>query len=288
MSIAAQLTPAHQGVGYMTLATGWWMGLPVYWTWLGPTDAVLNVAYLVPTALAFLAVVLTVRGGWPAYGALWRTPRRLGGLAVTAVLIAGNWLLYVLAVEVEQIIQIGLGFLINPLFAILLGRFVLNEPLTRNQAIAAAIVVAAILVQVFASGEPPWIALGIGLSVAVYGLIRKQMPVEPAVGITLEVTLMLPFALAALWWLDAGLPPHPGLWLCGMATVVPLLWFVAAAHRLRYATVGVAQFFAPTGNVLVAVLAFGEPFHEHDAVTFGLIALAVCLYIADAVRARPT
>ena len=42
-------------------------------------------------------------------------------------------------------------------------------------------------------------------------------------------------------------------------TALPLLWFTAAARLLPLATLGFLQYVAPTGQFLLAVLAYGEP-----------------------------
>ena len=70
----------------------------------------------------------------------------------------------------------------------------------------------------------------------------------------------------------------------GCKRLVPLLFFVGATKRLRLATVGLLQYIAPTGQLLLAVIALGEPFGEGRAIAFGLIWLAVIIYSIDSIR----
>jgi chloramphenicol-sensitive protein RarD len=114
----------------------------------------------------------------------------------------------------------------------------------------------------------------------------------PVAGLAMETGLMLPLALAYLAWRGySGAPAFGGstglaalLVLGGVVTALPLVWFAAAAQRLRYVTLGFFQYLAPTGHFLLAVLVYGETLTPLHAVTFTGIWLAILLYVADAWR----
>jgi chloramphenicol-sensitive protein RarD len=77
------------------------------------------------------------------------------------------------------------------------------------------------------------------------------------------------------------------LWLLlgtGVASTLPLLFFTAAARRLRYSTLGILQFVAPTLQFLLAVFAYGEPFTRSHAVAFAAIWTAATLYLISSLR----
>ncbi|MGO7251664.1 EamA family transporter RarD, partial [Rhizobium brockwellii] len=59
--------------------------------------------------------------------------------------------------------------------------------------------------------------------------------------------------------------------LAGAVTAAPLLMFAAAARRMRYTTLGLLQYIAPTLQFAQAVLLFGEPLKPVHIVTFVLI-----------------
>ena len=76
-------------------------------------------------------------------------------------------------------------------------------------------------------------------------------------------------------------------WLLGMAGIVsttPLLLFTAAARRLRYSTLGMLQFVAPTLQFLLAVVLYDEAFTTVHAIAFGAIWTALLLYTTSLVR----
>jgi chloramphenicol-sensitive protein RarD len=254
-----------------------------------PVDVV---AHRVLWSIPVLVVLLIGTKRLPALKEALRQPRTLRLLAVTALLIAANWLLYIYAIVNGQILAGSLGYYLNPLANVVLGRVVLKERLTRLQ--WAAVVLAAVGISALAINalDQLWISLGLCVSFASYGLLRKIVAADSAVGLTIETSLLLPFALAWLGWgLAAGEPSfgantHDSLFLlaAGIVSTVPLLLFTAAARALPYSTLGMLQFLAPTLQFLLAVGVYGEAFTATHAVAFGAIWTALALYVSVLVR----
>ena len=78
------------------------------------------------------------------------------------------------------------------------------------------------------------------------------------------------------------------LWgrLIGLAFLLPLIWFAAAAVRLKLTTLGLLQYVAPTCLLGLSVLAYGERVEPHRALMLALIWVALALYTIDALRLR--
>ena len=57
----------------------------------------------------------------------------------------------------------------------------------------------------------------------------------------------------------------------GVITSLPLLWFVNAAKRLRYTTMGVFQYLSPSLNLVLGIFLYSEPFTQAHIITFSLI-----------------
>ena len=147
------------------------------------------------------------------------------------------------------------------------------------QGVAIALAAAGVLAMA-AGGGALWISLTLAVSFGTYGLIRKTVAIDALGGLTIETLILAPFALGALLWRGAGRERRRGagargidllLVFAGVVTAVPLLLFAAAARRLRYATVGLLQYIAPSLMFLEAVLVFGEPLAPMHVVTFALI-----------------
>lgn len=217
--------------------------------------------------------------------------RRHGFLLLSAFIIAGNWSLYLWAVQKGRMLDASLGYFINPLVNVTLGALVLRETLRPLQLAAVALAGIGVVAAVVAAGTLPWIALALAVTFAVYGLIRKLVPIDPILGLGAETFALLPIALAYL-----GLAPTPPgqdtgqlllLMLTGVTTALPLMWFAAAASRLKLSTLGLLQYLSPTGLLLLSVLVYGESLPPSRALVFGLIWAGLALYALDAARPRP-
>lgn len=215
---------------------------------------------------------------------------RHGLLVVSAGLIGVNWLLYLQAVNGGHLLDASLGYYINPLVSVALGAAVLGERLRPLQLGAVAIAAAGVALAVAWAGALPVVAFELAVSFALYGLVRKVVGIDPAVGFLAETLILTPAAL--VWVLlapEPALPSDPGnfilLALTGVTTALPLIWFAAAAERLRLATLGLLQYLAPTCLLGLSVFAYGERVAPHAIAMFGLIWLALALYAFDLLRA---
>ena len=193
--------------------------------------------------------------------------RTLSLLGLAAALIAVNWGLYIWSVNSGQVVEAALGYYINPIFSVLLGVIVLGERLAVAQWVALGFAAAAVLILTVDYGRPPWIALTLAASFATYGLLKNRINSGAVATLTVESALLTPLALGYLIFLQitGGLTfAHLGaghsllLMSAGLVTVVPLLFFSAAAVRLPLSTLGLLQYLTPTAQFLLGVFYFGE------------------------------
>lgn len=284
------------GLGFGIGAYLVWGLLPAFMKLLVAVPPVEILAHRIAWSVLLLGGVVTAVGGWPRVTAVLRTPRLVGVLALTALLIAGNWLLYIWAVNSAHVIETSLGYFINPLLNVALGVVVLGERLGRAQLVSVVLAAAGVLYLGLAQGGVPWIALGLAISFSLYGLVRKMAPVDPLTGLFAETLLLAPAALALLLTLGAqgrgsfGHDTTLSLLLVASAalTAVPLLMFGGAGKRLRYATIGLLQYIAPTIQFLLAVLLFREPLRDAHLIAFPLIWAGLAIFAIDALRAERT
>src|SRR2546421_2771851 len=260
----AHLRAAHlhsrRGFLFGLAAYGFWGFLPIYFKALAGVSAVDIVAHRVLWSLPFLALLTTLARGWDKVRLAFAQPKTLGILALTALLIGTNWLLYVYAVTSGHILASSFGYYLNPLANVLLGRFVLKERLSRLQWTAVAIAAAGISVLAAGALGQLWISLSLCVSFALYGLLRKVVPADALTGLAVETALLFPFAAAWLAWRTAAGAASFGstgsetglLVLAGIVSTTPLVLFTAAARKLPYSTLGMLQFIAPTLQFLIA------------------------------------
>jgi chloramphenicol-sensitive protein RarD len=253
------------------------------------------VAHRVLWSLPFLALLIVLSRGWPKVREAVAQARTIRILIVTALLIGGNWLLYVYAVNSGHLLAASFGYYLNPLANVLLGRFVLHERLNRLQWAAVAIAGAGISILAAGALGQLWISLTLCATFATYGLLRKIVPADALTGLGIETAIL--FSLALLWvtWRHSIGVPVMGtsttltllLLVAGIVSTTPLLLFTAASKRLQYSTLGMLQFIAPTLQFLIAVI-YGERVTIVHAIAFPAIWLALGLYVAALIKAaRP-
>ena len=280
--------PTRLGFACGIAAYSAWGVLPIYFKQLGAVDPVAIVAQRICWSLVALLAMVAAARAWAGVRAALADRRTMLLLLASALLIGINWLLFVWAINSGHILASSLGYYLNPLANILLGRLLLRERLSRLQWAAVAIAAAGIAVLAAGALGQLWISLLLCGTFALYGFVRKVVAADALTGLAVETALLFPPALA---WLVAshapGAPPIGPtpqlsllLALLGLVSTVPLLLFTAAARLLPLSTMGMLQFIAPTLQFVVAVFLYGEAFTRPNAIAFGAIWAAVALYVA--------
>ena len=285
-------TASRQGILFGIAAYGLWGLIPLYFKAVAHVAPAEVLAHRALWSFVVLAVLVRLVGRW---GETWRAlrQRRLAlMLGVSSLFIAANWLLFIYAVVSRQVLEASLGYFINPLVNVLLGVAFLRERLRPYQCLSIALAAVGVLVLTGLVGQMPWLALSLAMTFGLYGLMRKLMPVDGLVSLTVETLAMLPFAVGYVIYLGAvgksecTSPTTFGLlMLSGVVTTVPLLFFGAAARRLRLSTMGILQYLTPTLQFSLAVVAFREPFSSAQLVSFACIWVAILVYTVDALHA---
>lgn len=269
-----------------------WAILPIYWKSLKSVPALEILAHRIVWSLVVVVVYILVRGRWGDVRRVFKFPAAFVFIA-SAVLIGGNWLLYVWAVNTEHIVETSLGFFINPLANVLMGVIFLKEKLRRVQIVSFVLALVGVIVLGISYGRPPWIALGLAMLFGTYGLLRKISPAGSSTGLFYDMSILTPFFLGYIigmatigggHFATGDLPRTLLLLGAGIVTAVPLLLFAYGARRIDYSTLGFVQYIAPTGQLLVGVLLYDEPFGTAHAVAFGLIWLALAIFTVSNLR----
>lgn len=268
----------------------WWGLVPLYFKAVTALGAAELLAHRIVWSVLFLALVLGATGRWGDFARCFRDPKVLRALALSTVLIAVNWFVYIFSVTTNRLVQASLGYFILPLVSVMLGLVVFKERLRLLQWIALALAALGVVTLTLAKGEWPWIALILAFSFAFYGLVRKTAPVDGLIGLSVEVALLLPPSAGYLLYLTwtgegtfgtAGLGLDALVVLSGVVTAVPLLFFGQAARRLPLSTLGFLQYLSPTLALILAVALFGEDFGRSDGVSFGCIWAALAVFSVD-------
>lgn len=281
------------GLLYGVLAYGLWAIVPVFWKLLVTIDPVEIIAHRVAWGFVAFLLIAVIAGKRAAFGTALRDRRVVVAMAASTTLLVINFTVFVLAVNTGRLLDASLGYFINPLVSVALGTIVLRERLRRLQWLAVGLAATGVAIATFAHGSFPWIAVVLATTFGAYGLVRKVAKVESLVGSTIETAFATPVAVAYLIVLasrgEGGLGHAPVsiellLVAAGFVTAVPLVLFTSAARRLPLSTVGFLQYIGPSGQFLLAVLAFGEPLSHIRLVAFCWIWAALAVFSLDTWR----
>ncbi|MFP7673430.1 EamA family transporter RarD [Marivita sp. S0852] len=286
------MTETQKGVVALVAACVIWGLSPLFYKALSDVAPLEVLAHRTMWSLLFFAGVLAVQG---RLRVLWRaffSGGSLGVIALAAVMISTNWFFFIWSIQVGRATEASMGYYIFPLVAVLIGRVILGEHLSRAQWSAVALAGFAVLTLTIGLQIVPWISLVLATTFGLYGLLKKRLELGPVVSVTAEVLFLSPIAVGWLIYLHTGaggvfgddLVQTAMLIASGPVTAMPLILFSYGARRLALATVGVVQYINPTLQFLCAVVIFGEPFGPVHLSAFALIWTALAIYSTSALR----
>ncbi|QYJ03814.1 EamA family transporter RarD [Nocardioides panacisoli] len=289
------MTSTRSGYLYGVAAYGLWGAFPLYFPLLQPGGAGEILAHrILWSAVTLVLLVVALRRG-RRLADLARDRRTALFLLAAAVVISLNWGGFIFGVTSGRVVEVSLGYFINPLVSMLLGVLVLGERMRPAQWVAIGIGALACGVLTWDYGRLPWVALLLAFSFGTYGLCKKKANAGAIESLTFETVLVAPVAVAWVAWLWLTGNGHfttegPGhavlLMTAGLVTAVPLLCFGAAATRIPLSAIGLLQYIAPISHFLLGITVFDEVMPAGRWAGFCLVWLALAVFTTDALRAR--
>lgn len=268
-----------------------WGLFPLYWPLLKPAGALEILAHRMVWSLVVMGLIAAVVKQWSLIRAM--SARTWLIVVGAASVIALNWGVYIYAVNNGAVVEAALGYFINPLLSVLLGVLIFGERLRRLQIVSVVLGFTAVLVIAIAGGHAPWLSLTLAGSFAVYGLLKKIVPLPAPASLTAEgLVLFLPAAGFLIWlqsdgsgtFTDHGTAHVLLLIGSGLVTVVPLLAFGAAARLLPLSTLGLLQYLTPVVQFILGVWWGGEHMSGPRWIGFVLIWGALVIFSVDSLR----
>ncbi len=279
---------AGAAVGGFTL----WGLSPLFWKLFAAFGAVEVLTHRILWSLLFLGAIVQRGEGFAHVWEKIKAPHVFRMLALSALLILINWLLFIWATTHGRVLDASLGYFMNPLVNVAIGGLLLGERLNRIQTVAVVLAGIGVINLSLDLTTLPWIPVTLAVSFAFYGYIRKTVNIESVEGLFVETLIIAPFALGYFIWLVVQGESHflSAGWLitflfvfCGPFTSIPLMMYNYAARRVRLTTIGIAQYIAPSMHFIIAV-SYGETITLRHIITFALIWTALILYTGNAIR----
>ena len=284
------------GLGFALAAFGFW-GLvqPYFFGAFQEADALVIMAHRTAWSCVFIWLWLAYRGRIGLTLTLFGNPRMVGLLFCTGLLIAGNWATYIYAVQASLLLEASVGYFMTPLMTAAFGLIFLGERPRRLQFWALAFASVGVLIYTVEVGRLPLIALVLSITFSAYGGVRKLYHVPAERGMAVETTLILPIAVGLILIFGWAGGPYgiaqsrreAGLMiLAGLVTLLPLVWYNAAAARMPLLSLGLLQFIVPIGLFVLSLLPpLNETLDPAKARLMVLIWIGLVFYVVDLVRA---
>ncbi|WP_096027218.1 EamA family transporter RarD [Campylobacter lanienae] len=270
-----------------------WGVFPVFFKFIQGISATEVLAHRIIWSSVILFIVLIVTKKLTSLKRIAKIKKVILTLAITGILIASNWGIFIYAINQNEILATSLGYFINPLFSILLGAIILKEELSPALKLSIFIVFIAIGIQIYALGKMPFISIMLPLSFALYGLLRKRLGVRTFEGLFIETMILSPFALIYLIYLSLVSSSEFGLnfngimlFLSGFITILPLLTFNASTKYLKLSTIGFLQYISPTLSMLIAVFVYNEILDLYKIISFVLIWISLAIAAISNLRRK--
>ena len=272
-----------------------WGGSPLYWNAIKHVPPAEALSWRVIWAIAILLGVLAVRSQWSVLFRVLTTPRTLLISVLAGGLLGVNWAIFIWAVTTGHIVEVSLGYYINPLMSVALGVMILRERLSMGARFSVGIASLGVIVMTVAGDEWPWIALSLASSFAFYGLLKKQPEAAPPLeGLLVEATTVaIPLSVYLVFLVlegESAVVTSKDHWVLvpfsGLITVAPLLLFGIAARSVPLSTLGMLQYLAPTLQLLAGIYLFQEVATPAEIFGFASVWLALIIYAVDGLRGR--
>lgn len=288
-----------QGIFFGLAAYVLWGILPVYWKALelvSPFE-ILSSRFMWSCVFVFLLIIFQKK--WPLFTKevkqVFSNVKTGAAMAAAGITISFNWGTFIWAVNNGHIVETSMGYYINPLVSILFAVVFLRERLDKMQLAAITCAFIGVASMVYSFGKIPWVSLTLAFTFALYGLLKKILPVSALTSIMLETLLITPLALVyeySLWQQGVSFYASGNLQVilmltgAGVVTAIPLLLFTAGARLLPLKIIGFLQYISPTLTLLIGVFVYNEAFTASHLLAFGWIWAALLLFIVSQLRSN--
>lgn len=288
-----------QGIFFGLAAYVLWGILPVYWKALelvSPFE-ILSSRFMWSCVFVFLLIIFQKK--WPLFAKevkqVFSNVKTGAAMVAAGITISFNWSTFIWAVNNGHIVETSMGYYINPLVSILFAVVFLRERLDKMQLAAITCAFIGVASMVYSFGKIPWVSLTLAFTFALYGLLKKILPVSALTSIMLETLLITPLALVyeySLWqqgvsfYASGNLQVIMMLTGAGVVTAIPLLLFTAGARLLPLKIIGFLQYISPTLTLLIGVFVYNEAFTASHLLAFGWIWAALLLFIVSQLRSN--
>ena len=280
-----------KGSLFVTGASLWWGVIGVFYfnfvSFASPLELVFHRTLW--TAL-LLVISTTFYCKWPEFNSLVRKPKNLIIFFITGLLVSVNWLTWLYAISVNNLLDASLGYYIFPIISVFLGIVFLKEKYNKNKIISVILVLVALLYLLLQVNKIPWIGITVALTFSLYGLIRKKIKSSSDIGLLIETLMMTPITILLFLYLVKNSlnifsinEPILSFYLfwAGLMTLIPLFWYTKGFNLIGIGPASMIFFLTPTAQFFLGLYYFNEPLNINKLISFIFIWIAVIIYLNE-------
>lgn len=275
-----------------------WGFLPIYWNALKPIPSSVIIFYriLLMAVVCFTACAFKY-GGKNVFKPMFESRKKTAVYICAGIVVTINWSIYIWAVNAGYVIQSSMGYFLEPLVVCVFGIIFYKERVNVWKKISLILAVLGLLIMIIGYRQLPVVAIGLGLSFAIYSAIKKSVFLSPIQSLLYETICLAPIALLVILYLEThgigalsvgSTGKYLLLMLAGVATAVPLGLFSFAANKLPLITTGLTEYISPSISLLLGIFLFKEPFDVIQFTAFVVIWIGLIFFTYGEIRDNKT
>jgi len=238
----------------------------------------------------FLFIFIIMIGRIKDFFLIFKSYKKLLVLSITSILITINWTGFIFSVSIDRVQDASMGYYITPMISIALGYFFLKEKITLLKIISVLMMFSSIIFLIISINTFPFLALLIGTSWGIYGLLRKLINVSSEIGLLFESSFITLFAGPYLiyinyqgtgFFLNESLAINFFLILTGAITIFPLFFFNMGVKFIPLGFAGVIFYLVPTFHFITSIFILNENLSFPKLISFIIIWIAIVIFVYD-------
>ena len=281
----------NKGIIYASLGSFWWGVIGVlYFKFISNVNPLEVVSHRVLWTVISLLFTIILSGRISLVLNIFKYKKKILLLFFSGLLIFINWSVWIYAISVNQLVEASFGYYIFPILSVFFGNIFLKEVLNLKKKISIFIIFISIIYMMMFLDNIPWIGLIVAFSFSGYAVLRKIISVETDIGLFVESLFLIPIVFFIFYSLSinneivfsfSNIKFSAILILAGPMTVIPLFLFIRGSELSALGPASMIFFIAPTGQFLLGLFLYNEPFLINKLIGFVLIWIAVLIYLRD-------
>ncbi len=281
----------NKGIVSSFFGSFWWGVIGVlYFKYVSIVNPLEVVSHRVIWTIFFLFFFIYFKNKLNLVFSTFLDKKKITVLFFSGIMIFVNWATWIYALTYDQLVEASFGYYIFPILSVFLANLFLGEKLNFKKKISVTIIIISIIYMILFLETFPYIGLIVAFSFSFYALLRKIIKIDTDIGLFVESIFLIPIIIFIFFYLSEtsdvvfsleNINLSLILILAGPMTVIPLFLFVRGSELSGLGPASMIFFVAPTGQFILGLFLYNEPFILSKLIGFVFIWIAVLIYLKD-------